>query len=198
MERGAANKGCAQPRLMWRDESPASGETDGVPAMINWLQTMIIRQEQPMASFERLVSVNAPSTALFAGITALERIPEWIPDIKRAYLTSSPPVQAGTTFVQDTVFLGWSFPIAGEVVQYRPVAEFGYVYSEGIVAGVWNYEISPVGQNAAMLLVTIDFIEGAGLAGLLRRLLRPLIRVIISHNLDRLRHWVEQGCKCPR
>jgi hypothetical protein len=146
-----------------------------------------------MAYFERLVSVNTPSQALFAGITALERIPEWIPDIERAYLTSSPPVQVGTTFVQDTVFLGWSFPIAGKVVKYRPVAEFGYVYSEGIVAGVWNYEISPLGQDAAMLLVTIEFIESPGFMGLLRRLLRPLVRVIISRNLDSLRHWVERG-----
>jgi hypothetical protein len=58
---------------------------------------------------------------------------------------------------------------------------------------VWNYEISPLGQDAAMLLVTIEFIESPGLMGFLKRLLRPIVRVIISRNLDGLRHWVERG-----
>lgn len=145
-----------------------------------------------MVYFERLVSMNVSAKSVFAGITALERIPEWIPDIKRAYLTSPLPVQVGTTFVQDTVFMGWSFPIAGKVVKFQPGVEFSYVYAEGILAGEWNYEISPLGQDAAMLMVTIKFIESPGFPGLLRRLLRPLARIIISHNLDGLRRWVEQ------
>jgi hypothetical protein len=64
-----------------------------------------------MAYFEQLISINVSSQAVLEGITALERIPEWIPDIKRAYLTSPAPVRVCTTFVQDTVFMGWPFPI---------------------------------------------------------------------------------------
>lgn len=148
-----------------------------------------------MAVFTRLVSINVPSKIVFTKLVALDRIPEWIPAIKSAYLTAPPPVQVGSTFVQDTVFLGWSFPIAGTVVKFRPVSEFGYVYDEGIVAGVWNYEITALGEYASMLLVTIEFIESPGLMGLLKRVLRPLVRVIISHNLDSLRNWIEQGYK---
>jgi hypothetical protein len=64
-------------------------------------------------------------------------------------------------------------------------------YAEGIVAVVWNYEISPLGQDDAMLLLSIEFFEGNGLMGLLKRLLRPVTRIMISHNLHSLRRWAE-------
>lgn len=81
-----------------------------------------------MTHVERCLIFKCSPHDVFAGLIDIEAIPEWIPNIKKAYLTSPPPMEVGTTFVQHTVFMGQSFQIAGKVAKYDPPAAFGYIY----------------------------------------------------------------------
>jgi hypothetical protein len=147
--------------------------------------------ELPMAHIERRLTFHSSPHDVFASLIDIEARPEWRPDIKRAYLTSRTPLAVGTTFVLDAVFMGQTFQTIGKVIKYNPDAEFAYVYAEGIVAGVWNYRITPI-DSGAQLEVAIDFIEPARLMRWLKRLLRPILRRIINRNIDRFHIWVER------
>ena len=143
-----------------------------------------------MTQIERCLIFKSSPHDVFAGLIDIERIPEWISNIKKAYLTSPLPMEVGTTFVQHTVFMGQSFQIAGKVAKYAPPAAFGYIYAEGILASVWNYQITPI-NSGSQLLITIEFIEAGGLIGVFKRLLRPVLRRIIDRNIDNFNAWVE-------
>ena len=71
-----------------------------------------------MTHIERRLTLKSSPHDVFAGLIDLGAIPEWISNIKKAYLTSPAPMEIGTTFVQHTVFMGQSFQIAGRVGRY--------------------------------------------------------------------------------
>ena len=144
-----------------------------------------------MTHIERHLKFKSSPHDIFAGLIDIEAVPEWISTIKKAYLTSPAPMEVSTTFVQHTVFMGQSFQIVGNVAKHNPPAEFGYIYAEGILASVWNYQVTPI-DSGSQLLITIEFIEAGGLIGLFKRFLRPLSRHIINRNVDSFHAWVER------
>ena len=144
-----------------------------------------------MTHMERRLIFKSSPHDVFARLIDIEAIPEWIPNIKKAHLTSPPPMEVGTTFVQHTVFMGQSFQIAGKVAKFDSPAAFGYIYAEGILASVWNYQVTPI-NSGSQLLITIEFIEADGLIGLFKRLLRPVSRRMINRNIDNFHAWIER------
>jgi hypothetical protein len=87
--------------------------------------------------------------------------------------------------------MGMRIQIVGEVAKYSPDVEFSYSYAEGILASVWNYHVTPT-NGGAQLEIAVEFMEASGLMGLLKRLLRPILRRIINQNIDRFHVWVER------
>jgi hypothetical protein len=144
-----------------------------------------------MAHIERRLLFSSSPHDVFTSLVDIEARPEWRPDIKRAYLTSRAPLELGTTFALDAVFIGQTFQTVGKVTKYNPDAEFTYVYAEGIVAGIWNYRVTSI-DGRAQLEIAIDFIEPDRLMKWLKRLLRPILRRIINRNIDRFYAWVER------
>lgn len=144
-----------------------------------------------MAHIQRSLRFRSSAHDVFTGLVDVEAIPQWISNIKRACLTSPPPLKVGTSFVQDMMFLKRPFQIAGMVSRYEPDAEFAYVYPEGIVAGEWNYHITET-DGGAQLDVTIKFHEQNRLVRLINYLLRPVLRWIINRNIDSFHAWVER------
>lgn len=143
-----------------------------------------------MAHFERRLTFHSSPHDVFASLVDIEARPEWRPDIKKAYLTSHAPLEVGTTFALDAVFVGQLFQTVGKVTKYEPDAEFAYVYAKGIVAGVWSYHFTST-NGGAQLEITIDFIEPVRLMRWLKCLLRPILRRIINRNIDSFHAWVE-------
>jgi hypothetical protein len=60
--------------------------------------------------------------------------------------------------------MGQPFRIAGKVVKYDHAVEFGYIYAEGIVASVWNYQLTPI-NDGSHLWIFIESIETGGPRG---------------------------------
>lgn len=144
-----------------------------------------------MEHFRRRLTFRSSAHDVFTGLADIEAIPQWISSIKQAYLTSPPPLAVGTTFVQDAAFMGQHFQIAGQVCKYEPDTEFAYIYAEGIVAGVWNYRITPI-DGGIQLDVTIEFREENRLMRLIKYLLGPVLQRIINRNIDSFHAWVER------
>lgn len=114
-----------------------------------------------MVHIERRLTFKSSPHDVFARLIDIEARSEWRPDIKRAYLTSRAPLEVGTTFALDAVFMGQQFRTVGKVTKYKPDAEFTYVYSEGIVSGVWNYRISSM-VGGAQLEIAINLSRRLG------------------------------------
>ena len=144
-----------------------------------------------MAHIERRLTFRSSPHEVFASLVDIESRPEWRPDIKKAYLTSRAPLEVGTIFALDAVFMGQPFQTVGKVIKCNPDTEFAYVYAEGMVAGVWNYRVTSI-DGGAQLEIAIDFIEPVRSMRWLKRLLRPILRRIINRNIDRFHAWVER------
>ena len=149
-----------------------------------------------MIHIERCLTFRNTPHDVFTSLVDIEARPEWRLDIKRAYLTSRAPLAVGTPFAQDAVFRGKRFRTVGKVTKYKPDTEFTYVYAEGIVAGVWNYHITPI-DGGSRLAIAVDLLEKARLMRWLKRLLRLILRRIINRNIDSFHTWVERSSAYP-
>lgn len=144
-----------------------------------------------MPTIQQRLLIQRPVAEIFTAITAFDRIPEWIPSITRAYVTSSSPTGTGTTFVEEARLLGQSMRIVGTVTAYEPDHKLVYVYEDGPLPGAWQYTLTPEGAGTR-LDFQLEIARQKGIFSARNPLVLALFRRMIAQNLNSFKTWVEK------
>jgi uncharacterized protein YndB with AHSA1/START domain len=136
-----------------------------------------------------LILERAPQ-AVFAALTAFDRIPEWIPGIDRAYQLTAGAAAPGSTFVEEFRMLGRHMRIIGTVTALEPQRTLSYRYDAGPIPGHWEYRISREADHTR-LEFKLEMPSG-GFFSTSNPLLFPLIEREIRKNLGSFKSWVER------
>jgi uncharacterized protein YndB with AHSA1/START domain len=146
-------------------------------------------EEIPMPIIQNVLVIERPVDDVFAAITAFDRIPEWIPSIERAYVSSSGPTGVGTTFMEEANLLGRPLRIVGTITEYEPDHKLTYVYADGPVPGAWHYTFSPV-PSGTQLDFRLEIPPGSFFS-FQNPFLFLIFRRLILKNLESLKAWIE-------
>lgn len=143
-----------------------------------------------MPTIQHVLMINRPIADVFAGIAAFDRIPEWIPSVRRAYVSSPGSTGVGTTFVEETSMFGRPIQIIGTVTAYEPDHKLVYVYNDKPLPGIWQYRLTPDG-NGTRLDFHLEITHQKGILSARNPLILALFRRMIVANLASFKTWVE-------
>jgi uncharacterized protein YndB with AHSA1/START domain len=143
-----------------------------------------------MPTMQHTLTINRAPQEVLAGLTAFDRIPEWIPSIERAYQQSPGPTRPGSTFVEEFRMLGQPRQIIGTVTALEPQRALSYEYATGPIPGLWEYRISADAEQSRL-----EFkleMPSRGFFSTSNPLLFNLIKREIRKNLSSFKSWVEK------
>jgi uncharacterized protein YndB with AHSA1/START domain len=104
---------------------------------------------------------QAPPEQVFAAITAVEREPEWQPQVLRVWREPDGPVALGTRIGRERKIMGKATVQLSEVVTLEPNAAFGMREQAGADQDPFrvSYQLTSAGPDATRLAFELE-IEG--------------------------------------
>jgi carbon monoxide dehydrogenase subunit G len=126
---------------------------------------------------ERSIVVERPIERVFAFITDMHRVKQWLP-VNNIRQTSSGPMGVGSTFAQEAQFLGQRFQATSEVTRYEPPRVFA-LKIQGPFSFTNSMYCEPTNTGGTRLRMV-----GEADPGLAIRLMGPLVMPLITRQLD--------------
>ncbi len=93
---------------------------------------------------EQSLVINRPVEEVFAFMSDTAKLPQWNPAVIDAELTSTGPVDVGTTFQFSAQFLGRRFESLCEVIAYEPNRHFAFRTTSGPISLEARYTFESV------------------------------------------------------
>lgn len=141
--------------------------------------------------FEAEVTIHRPVSEVFTFLSDIERIPQWVTEMRGVRPTSPQPIAVGSTFDAEASFLGRSLRSPHTVTGYEPERLFAYRAEGGPLPGTLHYGFTAVPEGTRVRVEAEVTPHGAfRLAG---PLLRRAGRRVYVRSLERLKGVLENG-----
>ena len=106
-----------------------------------------------MTKLEASVVINRPTEEVFAYITDIKKLSEWMSDLVEAKQTSEGPVGVGTTISAVANPLGRRAESTQEVTEYEPNRKFAFKSTSGPVESKDEYTLESVAGGTKLTRV---------------------------------------------
>jgi uncharacterized membrane protein len=140
---------------------------------------------------EHIVVVNRPLAEVFAYAAALERHPEWQPDLLKAELLSTGRVGVGTTAAETRKVMGRVRRFEYRITAWEPERRLAFAATNGRVRPEGEMTFAPEGGATRVGFTIVAKSAGAGRLAV--RLAGRAIERSVDANLQRLKEKLESG-----
>jgi len=127
---------------------------------------------------EKNIVVERPIEKVFAFLTDVHKVKLWLP-IESIRQTSSGPLGVGSTFTQETQFMGQRFETTSEVTRYEPPHVFVLKMVQGPFSLTNSMYCEPTDTGGTSLTIVGEADPGPAMT-----LLGPLVAQFVTRQMD--------------
>jgi uncharacterized protein YndB with AHSA1/START domain len=138
---------------------------------------------------EKTLVVERPVESVFAFITDIHKVKLWLP-IEHIRQTSSGPIGVGSTFAQETQFMGQRFETTSEVTRYEPPHVFALKILQGPFPLTNSMHCEPTETGGTKLTMIGEADPGPAI-NLMGPLIVPLVHKQVDTQINLLKRAIE-------
>jgi len=142
-----------------------------------------------MMKVEHSVVINRPIEEVFAFVSDIEKMTQWIGDAQEVKNISAGPLGVGTTFTIVGGFLGRRFELNQEVTEYEPNRKLGWKSTSGPVPSEFEGTFESVAGGTKFNFILVG--EVGGFFKIAEPLLRRMLRRQYETNAANLKDLLE-------